>query len=115
MYGEGSRPVTFSPKCSSCSMPAPGASSSRWWIPYGKRVARLPQKQDELGRDWSAAVRFELPDQDVFVIDGLVWTWSAEVARGPLKSKGKQQRSSWPVSANGYDLHSGDLKSDCSR
>ena len=25
--------------------------------------------QDELGRDWSALVRFELPDQDVFTID----------------------------------------------
>jgi DNA-binding beta-propeller fold protein YncE len=24
---------------------------------------------DELGRDWSAAVRFDLPDEDVFVID----------------------------------------------
>ncbi len=27
--------------------------------------------QDELGRDWSNGVRFDLPDQDVFVIDAL--------------------------------------------
>jgi len=27
------------------------------------------QWQDELGRDWSALVRFDLPDQDVFAID----------------------------------------------
>ncbi|MEM9173711.1 MAG: beta-propeller fold lactonase family protein [Myxococcota bacterium] len=27
------------------------------------------QWQDELGRDWSALVRFDLPDQDVFTID----------------------------------------------
>jgi outer membrane protein assembly factor BamB len=42
---------------------------------------------------------------DVFVIDGLVWTWSAELDRGPLA--GSKQRSTWPRSVNGYDLHTG--------
>jgi outer membrane protein assembly factor BamB len=42
---------------------------------------------------------------DVFVIDGLVWTWSAELDRGPLE--GAKQRSTWPTSVNGYDLYTG--------
>jgi outer membrane protein assembly factor BamB len=46
--------------------------------------------------------------KDVFVIDGLVWTWSAELAREKLE--GSNQRSTWPTSANGYDLHSGQLR-----
>ncbi|MEE8451839.1 MAG: PQQ-binding-like beta-propeller repeat protein [Thermoguttaceae bacterium] len=45
--------------------------------------------------------------KDVFVIDGLVWTWSAELAREKLE--GSTGSSSWPVSLNGYDLHSGKL------
>lgn len=46
--------------------------------------------------------------QDVFVIDDLVWTWSSELARERLQGGGGN--SIWPVSANGYDLHSGELK-----
>ena len=46
--------------------------------------------------------------QDVFVIEGLVWTWSAELAREKLE--GGPGNSAWPVSANGYDLHTGELK-----
>jgi outer membrane protein assembly factor BamB len=45
--------------------------------------------------------------KDVFIIDGLVWTWSAELAREKLE--GANQRSAWPVTVNGYDLHSGKL------
>jgi len=45
--------------------------------------------------------------KDVFVIDGLVWTWSAEVAREKLAGGGF---STFPVSVNGYDLHTGELK-----
>jgi len=45
--------------------------------------------------------------KDVFVIDGLVWTWSAELERGKLD--GTNQNSAWPVSVNGYDLHTGKL------
>jgi len=48
--------------------------------------------------------------KDVFVIDGLVWTWSAELARGKLA--GSNQQSAWPVSANGYDLHTGRLEQE---
>ena len=49
--------------------------------------------------------------KDVFVIDGLVWTWSAELAREKLEVRGKPSKSasSFPVSANGYDLHTGAL------
>jgi len=46
--------------------------------------------------------------KDVFVIEGLVWTWSAELERGELE--GSRQRSTWPTSVNGYDLHTGQLK-----
>ena len=46
--------------------------------------------------------------KDVFVIDSLVWTWSAELEREKLD--GAQGNSTWPVSVNGYDLHTGELK-----
>jgi len=46
--------------------------------------------------------------QDVFVIDGLVWTWSAEVTKE--RFTGFKEASSWPVSVKGYDLHSGEVK-----
>ncbi len=39
--------------------------------------------------------------KDVFVIGGLVWTWSAELAKG---------RSLYPTSVNGYGIHSGRLE-----
>ncbi|MHC4177194.1 MAG: outer membrane protein assembly factor BamB family protein [Planctomycetota bacterium] len=45
--------------------------------------------------------------KDVFVVDGLVWTWSAQLARGKLTGGGN---STWPVSINGYDLKTGELK-----
>jgi outer membrane protein assembly factor BamB/ubiquinone/menaquinone biosynthesis C-methylase UbiE len=44
---------------------------------------------------------------DVFVIDGLVWTWSAELRHGQLVGGGK---SAWPATINGYDLHTGETK-----
>jgi len=45
--------------------------------------------------------------KDVFVIDGLVWTWSAQLRREKLE--GANQSSSWPESVNGYDLRTGKL------
>jgi len=47
--------------------------------------------------------------KDVFVIDGLVWTWSGQTVREPLLVNGKPSKgkSLWPVSVNGYDLHTG--------
>ncbi len=45
--------------------------------------------------------------KDVFLIDGLVWTWSSQLAREKLEGGGN---STWPVSLNGYDLHTGELK-----
>lgn len=49
--------------------------------------------------------------KDVFVINGLVWTWSAEIAREKLEVNGQPSKnmSTWPVSVNGYDLHTGEL------
>jgi outer membrane protein assembly factor BamB len=47
--------------------------------------------------------------KDVFVIDGLVWTWSAQLAREKLEGP-RGGSSTWPVSLNGYDLHTGELK-----
>jgi len=46
--------------------------------------------------------------KDVFVIDGLVWTWSAELEREKLAGGGRG--STWPATVNGYGLHSGELK-----
>jgi outer membrane protein assembly factor BamB len=46
--------------------------------------------------------------KDVFVIDGLVWTWSAELEREVLEGT-RRQRSTWPATVNGYDLHTGRL------
>ncbi|MHB8901035.1 MAG: outer membrane protein assembly factor BamB family protein, partial [Thermoguttaceae bacterium] len=48
--------------------------------------------------------------KDVFVIDGLVWTWSAELDEGTFQAAAKNQRETWPRSANGYDLKTGQLK-----
>lgn len=52
--------------------------------------------------------------KDVFIIDGLVWTWSGQVMREPLVVNGKPSKSKslWPVRVNGYDLHTGKLKKD---
>ena len=46
--------------------------------------------------------------QDVFVINGLVWTWSDKLAKEKLA--GFKGASSWPESVNGYDIKSGELK-----
>lgn len=49
--------------------------------------------------------------KDVFVIDGLVWTWSAELEEGFFDiGRGRRQRELWPVSVNGYDLDTGRLE-----
>ncbi|MCH8218719.1 MAG: PQQ-binding-like beta-propeller repeat protein [Planctomycetes bacterium] len=50
--------------------------------------------------------------QDVFVIDGLVWTWSAELVKEKLE--GGRGSSLWPVSIKGYDLRSGVVKREVS-
>ena len=51
--------------------------------------------------------------KDVFVIGGLVWTWSAELDQGFFNSGGgRRQRALWPRSANGYDLQTGELKKE---
>ena len=50
--------------------------------------------------------------KDVFVINGLAWSWSAELDSGPLE--GSNRGSRWPVSVNGYDLHSGEVKKEVS-
>ncbi len=49
--------------------------------------------------------------QDVFIIDGLVWTWSAELVREKLDGKTQKAKgvSSWPASVNGYNLKTGKL------
>lgn len=47
--------------------------------------------------------------KDVFVIDGLVWTWSAELQTAALTGQ-KKERAVSPKSVNGYDLHTGEMK-----
>jgi len=46
--------------------------------------------------------------KDVFVIDSLVWTWSAELEKSKLEDSKIWSR--WPATVNGYDLHTGELK-----
>ncbi len=49
--------------------------------------------------------------KDNFVINDLVWTWSAELGQGTFAIGGnRKQRELWPTSANGYDLHTGKLR-----
>jgi outer membrane protein assembly factor BamB len=51
--------------------------------------------------------------KDVFVIDGRVWTWGAELKRGVLQRSGKRkQHSRWPTALNGYDLKTGKLEKE---
>ena len=54
--------------------------------------------------------------KDVFVIDRLVWTWSAELDNTPLETGGRPAKGSvvWPVSVKGYDLQSGQLVKEVS-
>jgi outer membrane protein assembly factor BamB len=51
--------------------------------------------------------------KDVFVIDGLVWTWSDQLEAGEIESGGaRQQRALWPPTVNGYDLQTGECKKE---
>ena len=51
--------------------------------------------------------------KDVFVIDDLVWTWSAEFDQAIIKTgRNAQQRQQWPRSVNGYDLQTGALEQE---
>ncbi len=48
--------------------------------------------------------------KDVFVIDGLVWTWTADLERTPLtRGRKKKQRSLYPRKVKGYELRTGKL------
>ena len=49
--------------------------------------------------------------KDVFVIEGLVWTWSAELDEGFFDiGRKRKQRELWPRTVNGYDIKTGELK-----
>jgi len=51
--------------------------------------------------------------KDVFVIDGLVWTWSAELDAGLFDTgRKRKQRTFWPRSVNGYDIKTGEPKKE---
>ena len=53
--------------------------------------------------------------KDVFVIDGLVWTWSAELEEGTFQiGRSRKQRTRYPRTANGYDLKTGECKREVS-
>ena len=48
--------------------------------------------------------------KDVFVIDGVVWTWSAELGRGEYDiGRKRKQRTVYPKTVNGYDIRTGKL------
>ena len=49
--------------------------------------------------------------KDIFVIDGLVWTWTAELDREPLeRDPSGKQKSVFPRFVMGYDLKTGETK-----
>ncbi len=52
--------------------------------------------------------------KEVFVIDGLVWTWDADLVREPLDGapprRNRRQTSLFPAFVNGYDLRTGERK-----
>ena len=52
--------------------------------------------------------------KDVFVIDGVVWTWSDEFGQNtyPLTRRGKKRtyKTNYPLTVNGYDLQTGEVK-----
>jgi len=49
--------------------------------------------------------------KEVFVIDGLVWTWSAELEEGFFDiGRTRKQRELWPRTVNGYDIKTGKLE-----
>ena len=51
--------------------------------------------------------------KDVFVIDGLVWSWSAELGEGVFQIGGnRKQRTLHPKSVRGYDIRTGKLEKD---
>ena len=48
--------------------------------------------------------------KDVFVIDRLVWTWSADLGRGEFDiGRTRKQRTVYPKTVNGYDIKTGKL------
>ena len=51
--------------------------------------------------------------KDVFVIDGLVWTWSADLEQGTFEiGGGRTQRTWYPPTVKGYNLHTGALEKE---
>ncbi len=51
--------------------------------------------------------------KDVFVIDGLVWTWSADLDQTEFDiGRARKQREFWPRSVNGVDIKTGELKKE---
>ena len=69
---------------------------------------RWAQPKKYIGHLWYAW-------KDVFVIDGLAWTWSDEFGQGKYKkSKTRSYRTNYPVSVKGYDLQTGELKKEVS-
>jgi outer membrane protein assembly factor BamB len=47
--------------------------------------------------------------KDVFVVDGIVWTWSEECAEREFRPGPNSYRRRWPINVDGYDLHTGAL------
>ena len=51
--------------------------------------------------------------KDIFVIDGLAWTWTAELDREPLeRDPSGRQKSVFPRFVKGYDLKTGETKQE---
>ena len=48
--------------------------------------------------------------KDVFVIDGLVWTWSTEFGTRELTTGPKPEKSQWPMYLEAFDPRTGELK-----
>ena len=113
------------PRTRPTARPAASRSQGNLWIGTmivqdGVVVHASPSRLAALAAE-SGKVLWEQPKKyighlwyewkDVFVIDGLVWTWSAELDEAIFRSGGRRSStSSGPDSANGYDLQTGELK-----
>jgi len=71
--GESAPPCEFLGRPVPGGLPGPNLSSDAVLGPETGLIVRLDPRsglfEDELGRDWTNAVPFQLPDKDVFVID----------------------------------------------
>ncbi|NSW58138.1 MAG: PQQ-binding-like beta-propeller repeat protein [Armatimonadetes bacterium] len=81
---------------------------------HGRRDQLIALSADTGERLWSTPKRdigwLWFQWEDVFVIDGLVWTWGTDFGQVSFLSQGKTARNNWPLMLNGYNLRTGKIE-----